>query len=54
MQTQWHVGINGRTGLNYQAIEPVCKMLGVELSADEYRLLTACERHALEIWQQQS
>lgn len=55
MSTQWRwtsAGLAGalRMGLDYQAIEPVARMLGVDLTGDVFADLQLMETEALGVW----
>lgn len=49
LATQWNHGFNGPTGLNYAAIEPTMRLLGIEVenSRDFFLALRELERGAL-------
>lgn len=36
MGTQWREGMNGRTGLDYAALEAVARITGIELTRDRF------------------
>lgn len=52
MQTQWRVGMAGRTGLDYTAVRNGLELLGEEIDAETFRGITIMERAALATWAQ--
>jgi hypothetical protein len=54
LSTQWRMasGLSGTfaTGLDYQAIEPTARMIGVELSPAVFSDVRALESASLQIW----
>jgi hypothetical protein len=46
-QTQWRVGVNGRTGVDYPAVRMVANVLGIEFSPRVLRGIQAIERFEL-------
>jgi len=53
LSTQWRVGMNGATGLDYPAIPMVAKTLGIKLNPKRIRDLQTMERAALNYWSEQ-
>lgn len=51
MGTQWNTGMNGATGLRYEALPPVLRLLGVPCAdqAAVFSGLRVMERTALEV-----
>ncbi len=53
LATQWRVavGMAGAwwQGLDYAAIEPTCRLIGIEPDADLFHALRHCESAALEV-----
>lgn len=45
--TQWRVGMEGATGLDYVAVEAVIKRLKLKLSPKQFRLFQVLESEAL-------
>lgn len=52
LETQWrHAGMVGlRTGLDYSAVEPVARLLGIAADGDLLRDLRVLEGEALRVW----
>jgi len=55
MQTQWRIGMNGATGLDYAALPAVLALCGVKRKrrADVFSALRVMEAEALSIWAEQ-
>ncbi len=52
VQSQWRVGMNGATGLDYVAVFLVADKLGLEVSSDVFRFLQTLEVAQLSEWNQ--
>lgn len=52
MQTQWRVGMNGATGLDYTALPAVMDLCGIRKKQreDVFSALRLMESEALSIW----
>lgn len=48
LSTQWRVGMNGATGLDYSAIAPTAAAMGIRLTPSRFEGVRAMERVALE------
>ncbi|ATG17166.1 hypothetical protein CO695_12995 [Providencia alcalifaciens] len=49
MGTQWRVGMNGATGLDYQSLNEVMKLLNIEDKATVFSDIRVMELKALEL-----
>lgn len=51
LQTQWRVGLNGRTGLDYSGVESCMRLLRVSRQewSEMFRGVQAMEREVLEV-----
>jgi len=56
MQTQWRVGMNGPTGLDYAALPPVLDLMAVENDerADCFAGLRVMENEALDVFRRKA
>ena len=54
MGTQWRVGMNGATGLDYRVLPLVAKAAGIKLKRQRVIEVQTMERAALAYWSEQS
>lgn len=52
LQTQWRVGFNGATGLDYTSVLAVFDLYGVENRIDAFECIQVCEAELLTIIQE--
>ena len=52
-QTQWNVGMGGATGLRYEGLEVVARLMEVEMTPHVFHLIQLLEAKRLLIWREE-